>query len=146
MMGGGFPKPTQSIRELRAKPYPFCASMHKTSVTLVGVLLLCAVLVQAQTADSIKPQGQNDEVVRVFTQLVQTDVMVFDKQGRFVKDLKREDFEVRIDGKPRPVGFFDRVQAGTINEEAHLAPARGNQTAAKRQAEAALGRARAVCV
>jgi VWFA-related protein len=70
---------------------------------------------------------RQDEVVRVFTELVQTDVMVFDKQGRAVSDLKREDFELKIEGKPKPIEFFERVNAGG-DEEAQLAAARGTQT------------------
>jgi VWFA-related protein len=57
-------------------------------------------------------QEQSDEVVRVHTDLVQTSVAVFDKRGKFVDNLRAEDFELRIDGKPSPVLFFDRVING----------------------------------
>jgi len=119
--------------------------MHKNCVTLLAGFLLCAVVATAQSVDRTRPADQNDEVVKVFTELIQTDVMVFDKQGRFVKDLKREDFELRIDGKPRPIGFFDRIQAGAASEEAQLAAARGarSQTAGKIEA-APLDRGRPV--
>jgi hypothetical protein len=43
-----------------------------------------------------------DEVLRIETELVQTPVMVFDKQGRFVDKLKRESFELRVDGQVQP--------------------------------------------
>lgn len=66
--------------------------------------------------------------MRVYTELVQTDVMVFDKQGRFVNGLKREDFELRIDGKLKAVEFFEKITAGSINEESQLAAARGSST------------------
>src|SRR6185503_16103250 len=72
------------------------------------------------------PKSQ-DDVVRVYTELVQTDVMVFDRQGKFVNDLKREDFELRIDGKPRPIEAFELITAGS-NEESQLAAARGATT------------------
>ena len=65
-------------------------------------------------------------VLRVYTDLVQTDVMVFDKQGRFVNDLKKEEFELRIDGKPKPVEFFERITTGSATEESQLAAARGS--------------------
>lgn len=72
------------------------------------------------------PQRQDDEdVVRVNTQLVQTDVMVFDKSGKFIEGLKPEHFELKVDGRETPISFFDRVQAGTVNEDAQLAAARG---------------------
>ena len=67
-----------------------------------------------------------DDVVRVTTELVQTDVMVFDRSGQFVKDLRREDFELRIDDKLRTIEFFEQVVAGTANEESQLAAARGS--------------------
>lgn len=83
--------------------------------------LFTAAFGQAQNPKS--PEG--DDVVRVYSDLVQTDVMVFDKQGRFVNGLKREDFELKIDGQPRPIEFFERIAAGTRNEEVQLAAARG---------------------
>lgn len=87
-------------------------------------LLVSAGLLSAQTPG---PTGRQDqtEVLRVFTELVQTDVMVFDKSGQFVKGLKRENFELKIDGKPKPVEFFETVTAGSADEEAQLAAARG---------------------
>ncbi len=78
---------------------------------LVLCLLTCwTTLAQAQqqqpTPTPPPPTRSQEDVVRVYTELVQTDVMVFDKQGRFVKDLKRENFELRIDGKQRPIEAF----------------------------------------
>ena len=68
---------------------------------------------------------QDDEVLRVNTELVQTDVMVFDKQGHFAEGLKPEQFQLKVDGKVLSIEFFDRVVAGSVNEEAQLAAARG---------------------
>ena len=82
---------------------------------VVVVLFLCAnlnpFLTAAQT-NPPKPAEQRDDVVRVNTELVQTDVMVFDKQGRFVDGLKSEQFALRVDNKPTAVSFFERVIAG----------------------------------
>jgi VWFA-related protein len=77
-----------------------------------------------------RPQDQS-EVVRVFTDLIQTDVMVFDKQGRFADGLRKEDFELRIDGKVKPIEFFERISVGTINEETQLSAARGSLSTTK---------------
>ncbi len=49
--------------------------------------------------------------------------MVFDKQGRFVEGLKPEQFELKVDGKPVQLSFFERVMAGTIGEEKIIAAA-----------------------
>ena len=91
--------------------------------------LLVAVMVSAPLAiaQQTRPADRQDqtEVLRVTTELIQTDVMVFDRQGRFVDDLTREQFELRINGKIKPVEFFERVIAGSPDEERQLAAARG---------------------
>ena len=92
-----------------------------------SLLLICLLSVRsvllAQNPQAPKPA---DDVVRVFTELVQTDVMVFDKQGRFVDGLTQDKFEIKIDGQLRPIQFFEQINAGTSNEEAQLAAARGS--------------------
>ena len=71
------------------------------------------------------PKQDEEDVVRVNTELVQTDVMVFDRSGKFVDGLKPEQFELLVDGKPQQISFFERVKAGTVDEDAQLAAARG---------------------
>lgn len=90
------------------------------------LFLLAATTVHAQQPQPSPPRSQ-DDVVRVYTELVQTDVMVFDKQGQFVKNLTRDNFELRIDGKPRPIEAFELITAGS-DEESQLAAARGANT------------------
>ncbi len=90
-------------------------------------LVLSAVVAIGQTPQTPKPAVQDQaDVVRVTTELVQTDVTVFDKSGQFVRDLKRENFELKIDGKAKPIEFFETVVAGTTSEEIQLAAARGD--------------------
>jgi VWFA-related protein len=96
-------------------------------LALVVCALLAAGLNAAAQTTQTPPQKSPDEVVRVYTELVQTDVMVFDKQGRFVDGLTKEDFELRIDGKPRPIQAFEKITAGS-DEESQLAAARGATT------------------
>ena len=93
-------------------------------------LLLICILIITPVAFSQTPQEPKpgDEVVRVYTELVQTDVMVFDKQGHFVNGLNKDNFEIKIDGQVRPIQFFEQIQAGTSNEEAQLAAARGTSS------------------
>jgi hypothetical protein len=99
-------------------------SWHISSL-MWACLLIWHTCVFAQT-----PQQKSDDVVRVFTELVQTDVMVFDKQGHFVNGLTKDNFEIKIDGQVRPIEFFGKVSAGSHNEEAQLAAARGSTAAA----------------
>ncbi|HEX8076388.1 MAG TPA: VWA domain-containing protein, partial [Chthoniobacterales bacterium] len=53
--------------------------------------------------------------------------MVFDKQGKFVNGLTKDNFELRIDGKPRVIQAFEQITAGS-DEESLLAAARGATT------------------
>jgi len=93
-------------------------------LALLFVLTLSSSILAQTTPPPAKPQ---DDVVRVYTELVQTDVMVFDKQGKFVKGLTADNFELRIDGKPRAIQSFEQITAGS-NEESQLAAARGATT------------------
>lgn len=77
----------------------------------VGLLLLFAlslpfhVSVRAQT-----PATQDqDEVLRVRSNEVKLDVVVKDKKGRPIKDLKEGDFEVYEDGSPQHIQSFSFV-------------------------------------
>ena len=92
--------------------------------------------VQAQSAQEPKqpsppPAPATQETFRISTVLVQTDVSVLDAQGRFVEGLPREAFELKVDGKPLPVALFQRVTAGSTEEAANLAAARGQRNAAQ---------------
>ncbi len=97
---------------------------------LAGAAVCLFVLLSSQVGHSQTPQEpatqDQPEVLRVYTELVQTDVTVFDRQGNFVNGLKREDFELRIDGKVKPIDFFEKITAGSINEESQIAAARGS--------------------
>jgi VWFA-related protein len=81
--------------------------------------LLCwAVLSFSSAGAQTKPEAPDqDDVIRVDTTLVQTDVMVFDKKGRFVDGLRGDQFELKVDNKPQPVAFFERVTSGSSRSE-----------------------------
>jgi VWFA-related protein len=83
------------------------------------LLIFCAATFALTAIAQTKPQSQaqnQDEVIRVNTELVQTDVMVFDKKGHFVAGLKPEQFVLKIDNKPQPVAFFEQVSSGSLRE------------------------------
>jgi hypothetical protein len=102
--------------------------------TLPLILLFAAcfwsselVLAQKQA----KPAApQTTDVLRINTELVQTDVTVLDKQGRFVDGLTADQFELTLDGKAQPISFFERINTGTAKELAQLATSRRGSTAA----------------
>ncbi|HYO91629.1 MAG TPA: VWA domain-containing protein [Pyrinomonadaceae bacterium] len=108
--------------------------------TLLSIVLLCLVplgpVARGQGTPSTQTPQEKDDVLRISTELVQTDVMVFDKGGRFVEGLKPEQFEVRVDGKPVPVSFLERITAGSTREATIQVAARG-ETASTRSAPAA---------
>ncbi|MET0619580.1 MAG: VWA domain-containing protein, partial [Thermoanaerobaculia bacterium] len=52
---------------------------------------------------------------RVEVRVLDLDVDVTDSKGQPVTDLKREDFTVKIAGKPMPIDYFARVADGTIH-------------------------------
>ncbi|HYU98806.1 MAG TPA: VWA domain-containing protein, partial [Pyrinomonadaceae bacterium] len=55
-------------------------------------------------------------MIRVNTELVQTDAMVFDKKGHFVSGLNADQFVLKVDNKPRSIAFFESVASGKLRE------------------------------
>lgn len=51
----------------------------------------------------------NQDIVRISTQLVQVDAVVTDKKGKHVEDLTVADFELLVDGKPQELTHFSHV-------------------------------------
>jgi len=86
-------------------------------------LFLIGVFCCQQTPGQVKTQAP-DEVLRIKTELVQTDVTVVDKRGRLIENLRADDFELRVDAKPQSLTFFEQVAAGSVDEEKQLAAAR----------------------
>ena len=98
------------------------------SILLFGAFALGATT-QAQKPSQPKSGEPNDDVVRVKTELVQTDVTVIDKRGRVVEGLAPEQFQLRVDAKPQTLVFFEQVATGAATEEKQLAAARNGKTA-----------------
>jgi VWFA-related protein len=59
-----------------------------------------------EKSEGAKPQGDGEDVVRINTQLVSSDVLVLDRQGRPVRDLTKDDFVMSEDGQPQTIGHF----------------------------------------
>ena len=100
--------------------------LSTSKAVYLPLILLCGALVAA----TVNGQNQNPEqkvadVVRVESALVQTDVTVLDKNRRFVKGLKSDQFRLQINHKTRDILFFEPVMAGSVNEDARMAAARG---------------------
>jgi Ca-activated chloride channel family protein len=67
---------------------------------------------EVKQADQNPQDVEDDEVVRVDTDLVLVDVTVTDASGRVVRDLRAEDFKLYEDGVERPVAFFQVERRG----------------------------------
>src|SRR3954467_4915084 len=89
----------------------------KARLALMGALFVAGTLLTPSLSAQTKPASAQDDVVRVNTELVQTDVMVFDKEGRFVDGLQREQFELLVDGKVQPLSFFEQIRTGSAQEQ-----------------------------
>ena len=88
---------------------------------VVAGLFMAVNSARAQSVPNKPQQPQDDDVIRVNTELVQTDVMVFDKKGRFVSGLNPEQFVLKVDNKPRSIGFFESVASGSARETTRAA-------------------------
>jgi VWFA-related protein len=53
--------------------------------------------------------GQAPPTFRVAIDFVEVDVHVTDGQGNYVRDLKKEDFQILEDGKPQMISTFERI-------------------------------------
>ena len=62
---------------------------------------------QAVNSSQPGPNGNNDDdIIRIETSLVVSDVLVTDNQGRVQRNLKQTDFAISEDGVPQEVGLF----------------------------------------
>ena len=59
------------------------------------------------------PCAAQDDVVKVKSNLVNIDVLVKDKKGKYIPDLKAEDFTVYENGVAQKIEFFDAPLAGS---------------------------------
>ena len=81
----------------------------KATISL-GLLMLLAVTAKAQNPP--KPQD-DDDVIRVKSNLVNIDVIVKDKKGKYISDLKAEDFTISENGVAQKIEFFDAPLSNT---------------------------------
>jgi VWFA-related protein len=80
--------------------------------TSSAIAFICIIEAFALIAPSLA--RQNDQVIKLETDLVTIDATVIDKDGNFIRKLKAEDFIVYEDGQPQKLDFFE------ANEEAAL--------------------------
>ena len=88
--------------------------MNKIVASLLSVALMSGICL---SQDPQKPQVEQEDVVRITTELVQTDVVVTDNEERPITDLKLEDFEIFDRGKKQDLKFAELVTIDTPRKE-----------------------------
>src|SRR5215470_18386865 len=103
--------------------------MTRAALRTAALALMLAAVAFTQTAghaQQAQPQGQADDqkdqqpgtppVFRAGINYVRVDVIVSDKNGANVADLKQSDFEVTEDGRPQSVETFKfiKLDGGTV--------------------------------
>jgi VWFA-related protein len=102
--------------------------------SIVSILLLAGwlCLLAAPSTAQQAPQAQEAApALQINVNRVLVPVVVRDKQGHPISDLKKEDFEVVDNGKPRPVSAFNVEQRGPAEQKADggAAPPPGSNSA-----------------
>src|SRR6185503_14005348 len=76
---------------------------------------LCSIIILIQTVAAQTPQKPQtevaapDEIIRITTSLVQTDVVIVDKDDRVIPDIKIDEIKVADNGKRQDVKFLEFV-------------------------------------
>jgi VWFA-related protein len=109
--------------------------------------VICILVFFATSAYTQQPSPtpvEKDEVIRVNTDLMQTELMVFDKQGNFIGGLRPEQLELKVNNKPQPISFLEQVKTGSATEFAQRKKAFGNAGADDAASASAMERGRTV--
>lgn len=89
------------IRINRMKPQRINAKMKFTFIILF--YLFIATLFS-------KVNFAQDEIIKVDTNLITVPAIVFDREGRYVASLKKEDFQIFEDGVEQEIAYFETVE------------------------------------
>jgi VWFA-related protein len=82
--------------------------MKQLTATLCSILILIQA-VAAQTPQKPQTEVAPDDIIRISTSLVQTDVVIVDKDDRVIPDIKLEEMKVTDNGKRQDVKFLEFV-------------------------------------
>lgn len=104
--------------------------MNKRSSLALLLSLSFFVTALGQTPkQASQPQSDQDEVVRIATNLVQLDAVVTDKKGQLVTDLTADDFEVYEDGRKQKITNLSFVTTQAQALASPPAPVASNRAA-----------------
>lgn len=82
---------------------------HSSLSIMLMLSLLAPVFGQNPAPPPQEPQLDDEDVVRITTNLIQLDAVVTDKNGKPVTDLRPEEFEILENGEPQKITNFSYV-------------------------------------
>jgi len=98
-------------------------------VALTSALLVTTLLAQTTPQQQRPRETPAEDVIRITTELIQTDVVVVDKNDDVISDLKLGDFDVYDNGKKQELQFMEFISVdqpgrseGSANNVARIAP------------------------
>lgn len=107
--------------------------MKKIFFLLFSIAIISPAIFSQQTSPT--PPKDDDQVIKISTDLIQVDVTVMDKDGKLVTDLKPEDFELYENGERQTISNFSvisRLAGGaTMGDSAAAGQAGGTSDPAK---------------
>ena len=109
------------------KKLNFRQKSFRELVNLLVTLVICIAVIPAQlpvqSQETPSTKKNDDDIIRVNSNLVNVDVIVKDKKGKVVRDLKAEDFVVTENGLKQSIEYFDAtLVTGTATETASTSP------------------------
>lgn len=90
--------------------------MKKLSASLI-LVFFCVLTNFSQTPTPTPKPADDDDVVKISTNLIQIDVTVTDRDGKVVKDLKPEEFEIYENGKKQEITNFSFVSIDNATKQ-----------------------------
>ena len=91
------------------------------SLALGVVVLTAGSVLTGQQTQPVKPDSQMPPITfRAEINYVEVDAVVVDRQGNFVRNLRKEDFQIVEDGKPQTVTAFAYVDIPVVRAEQPL--------------------------
>lgn len=85
----------------------------KIRQSMLVPMMLGVLAASAHSQEKKEPnKASDDDVIKVTANLVSVDVIVKDKKGRVITDLKPEDFTISENGVPQRIQFFDSTLTG----------------------------------
>lgn len=106
--------------------------MKKFETLLLFMLVASASTVSLNQVPAPSGTPDVDDVVKITTKLVQVDVVVTDKKGNQVRDLRPGDFELLQDGKPQQIvgmTYVSLEELSAAKPEADAPPVRSGRNA-----------------